>query len=102
VDIIFHAHHAIISDRMRTRAARAIEKTAQRLSRVVDAVVRFEQDGPMRRVEIVLHAPRRRNVIARGESKFFGPALGNALERLEAQLPKKDGPKARARNLLRA
>ena len=97
MEIIVHAHNAVISDRMRTRAERAVRKVAQRLSRTVDAIVRFERDGPTCRVEIILHAPRHRNLVAEGHAKFYGPALANALNRLEAQLPKKDNPKSRAR-----
>jgi len=59
-----------------------------RLARAVDAIVRFEQDGPVKRVEIVLHAPRQRNVVALGEAKYYGPALTTAIERLGAQVRK--------------
>jgi len=86
VEIIFHAHHASISDRMRRRAESAVRRAAVRLSRAVDAVIRFEQDGPVKRVEIVLHSPRQRDLVAQGESKFYGPSLTTAVERLEAQI----------------
>ncbi len=86
MDVIFHAHHAVISDSVRARAQRAVERAAGRLKRSVDAVVRFEGDGPMRRVEIVLHAPRHRKLIAEGHAPFFGAALGNAIRCIEAQL----------------
>jgi ribosome-associated translation inhibitor RaiA len=89
VEIIFQAHHATISERMRTRAQRAVQKTAQRLDRAVDAIVRFEEDGPTRRVEIVLRTPRHRKLVAEGRSRFYGPALAEAVERLQAQIPKK-------------
>jgi hypothetical protein len=58
------------------------------MSRAVDAIVRFEQDGPMRRVEIVLHAPRQRDVIALGQGRYYGPALTAAMERLSTQVRK--------------
>lgn len=86
MEIIFHVHHANISDRMKRRASAAVERAARRLSRAVDAVIRFEQDGPVKRVEIVLHAPRRRDLIARGEAKYFGPALAGAMDRLISQI----------------
>ena len=82
---MFHSHHAVVSDTMKARARRAVEKIAVRLRRAVDAVVRFEADGPDRRVEILLHAPRRRNMVAEGRGKFFGSALAEAIERLEEQ-----------------
>ena len=86
MEIIFHAHHANISDRMRRRAEAAVRRTALRLTRTVDAIIRFEQDGPVKRVEILLHAPRQRDLVARGESKFFGPAFASAMERLAVQI----------------
>lgn len=86
MEIIFHAHHAVISDRMRARAERAVHKLAGRLRRPVDAIVRFEQDGPMHRVEIMLHAPRRRALVAMARHRTFGPALAEAAARLETQL----------------
>lgn len=86
MEIIFHAHHANVSDRMRRRAEASVRRCGRRLARTVDAIVRFEQDGPVKRVEIVLHAPRQRDLIARGEAKFFGPAFAAAVERLAAQI----------------
>lgn len=98
MDVIFHAHHAAVSDRMRERAQRAVERVAARLKRTVDAVVRFEGDGRTRRVEIVLHAPRHCHLVAEGQAAYFGPALGEAIIRLEAQLRRhKRTPKGRAR-----
>ena len=95
MEIIFQAHHATISERMRTRAERAVQKTAQRLQRPVDAIVRFEEDGPTRRVEIVLRAPRHRNLVAEGCARYYGPALAEAVERLQAQIPKKRAVRVR-------
>ncbi|MEO8194563.1 MAG: hypothetical protein ABI681_12000 [Gemmatimonadales bacterium] len=71
---------------MRRRAEAAVRRLGLRLGRAVDAIVRFEQDGPVKRVEIVLHAPRQRGLMARGEAKFFGPALAAAMERLSVQI----------------
>jgi ribosome-associated translation inhibitor RaiA len=96
MDVIFHAHHAVISDRVRSRAQNAVERIAARLKRTVDAVVRFEGDGRTRRVEIVLHAPRHRRLVAEGQAPFFGAALANAVRCIEAQLRRsKRTPKAR-------
>ena len=86
MEIIFQAHHATVSDGLREQAERAVRKAAERLTRVVDAVVRFENDGPMRRVEIILHAPRQKRFIASGTAARFNAALSTAVSRLEAQM----------------
>ena len=86
MEIIFHAHHAVISPRLQQRAEASLRRLVARLGRAVDAIVRIEQDGPARRVELVLHAPRGRRLVARGEGRFFGPALTMALGRLNAQV----------------
>jgi len=86
MEIIFHAHHAAITPRLRQRADTSIRKIVARLGRVVDAVVRVEEDGPTRRVELVIHAPRGRRLIAHGEGRSFGPALTLALGKLGAQV----------------
>lgn len=88
MEIIFHGHHAHISPRMRRRAELAVERSAVKLKRAVDAIIRFEQDGPSRRVEITLHAPRHRSLVGIGESKFYGPALADCIAKLEAQIRK--------------
>lgn len=103
MEILFQSHHAQVSDHMRERARAAVARLGRRLIRVVNAVVRFEVDGPTRRVEIVLHAPRRRAMVAEGRARFFGPALAHAIERLEAQARQlKRTPKTRGRKLARA
>jgi ribosome-associated translation inhibitor RaiA len=86
VEIVFHEHHANISERMRKRAETSVRRAATRLSRAVDGVIRFEQDGRVKRVEIVLHAPRQRKLIARGEGSYYGPALSSAMDRLMNQI----------------
>jgi ribosome-associated translation inhibitor RaiA len=86
MEIIFHAHHATISSRMQQRAEQSIRKLVQRLGRPADAVIRFEEDGPTRRVEVILHAPRARRLFAQAEGRYFGPALTAALHRLDAQV----------------
>ena len=86
MEIVFHGHHANISERMRKRAEAAVRRAAARLTRAVDGVIRFEQDGRVKRVEIVLHAPRQRKLIARGEGSYYGPALSSAMDRLTNQI----------------
>lgn len=103
MEILFQSHHAKVSEPMRERARLAVTKLGERLVRVANAVIRFEEDGPTRRVEIVLHAPRRRAMVAEGRARFFGPALAHAISRLEAQARQiKRTPKARSRKLARA
>ena len=84
--INFHAHHAVISERLRTRASRAIDRYSERFPETVDATVRFAQDGPKRRVEIVVQGHRRRRWVAEGSGHTYGPALTAALKHLETQL----------------
>jgi ribosome-associated translation inhibitor RaiA len=103
VEILFQSHHAQVSDHMRERARIAVTKLGARLSRAVNAVVRFEEDGPTRRVEIVLHAPKKRAMVAEGSARFFGPALAYAIDRLESQARQlKRTPRTRGRKLARA
>lgn len=97
MEIIFQAHNAVISEQMRARSERAVRKMGSRLKRTVDAVVRFEQDGPVRRVEVVLNAPGRRALVAEGIAHNFGPALSSAVGRIERQLARhKRSPKTRS------
>ena len=49
MDVHFHAHHAEVSAHMRKRAEREVRRAAQRIPRVVEAIVRFEQDGKIGR-----------------------------------------------------
>ena len=84
MDILFQSHHAKVSESIRERARMAVMKLSARLTRAVNAIIRFEEDGKTRRVEIVLLAPRRRPMVAEGSARFFGPALGFAIDRLEA------------------
>lgn len=98
MEIVFHTHHAEISDRMRRRAESALRKAARRAARPVDAVIRFELDGQSRVVELVLHTASGRRFLARSEGRYFGTVLADAARRLTMQLDHgKRTPKARAR-----
>jgi hypothetical protein len=85
VDIVFQSHHATVPDRVRLNAARQLEKLGHRLTRPVAGVIRFEEDGRMRRVELELLG-RGRRLVAEGTGRYYGPALAAALAHLEAQL----------------
>jgi ribosome-associated translation inhibitor RaiA len=86
MEIIFRSHHASVSDHMRLRAEKGVRKLANRLGGTVDAVIRFEDDGPTRRVEIVMRASRHRRLVAGGEGRFLGPALSEAMDGLRDQI----------------
>ena len=86
MEINFHAHHAVISERLRTRATQAMGKYSERFPFTLEATVRFEQDGPSRRVEIVVSGRQSRQWVAEGSGRTYGPALTAALKHLETQL----------------
>ena len=86
MQIIFHSHHASVSDRMRLRAEQGVRKLATRLGGAIDAVIRFADDGPTRRVEIVMHASRHRRLVAEGQARYLGPALAQAVDGLRDQV----------------
>ncbi len=92
MEIILHAHHADVTASLRTKAEAAVRKLGARLRRVVTAIVRFEGDGPTKRVEIVLQAPRRRDLIATAMGKRYEPALTAAVHRLETQVARYKRP----------
>jgi ribosome-associated translation inhibitor RaiA len=70
---------------MREKAELMVTKIARRLRRTVDATVFFDNDGPTRRVEIVLRAPRHRRLVAEGRARQYGTALDRAIEHLATQ-----------------
>lgn len=86
MDITVQAHQVEVPSSLRTRAERMIRRLASLVHRPVDAVVRFEQDGEERRVEIVLHAPKRRSLVGAARNRHAGPALAAAVRRVEAQI----------------
>ncbi len=86
MEIVWQAHNAVISDRLKARATTHLEKLGRRLERTVDATVRFEREGTRCRVELVLRAPRHRSLVAEGSGRYYGPALAVALSHLERQV----------------
>ncbi len=97
MEIHFHAHHAEVSPAMRKRAERLVQRAALRIPRVVEAVIRFEQDGPTRRVSVALMAPQQKDLLGRGEGRYFGPALVTAIARVLAQAKKQEKGSVRSR-----
>jgi ribosome-associated translation inhibitor RaiA len=86
MEIVWHAHNAVISDRLRQRAEAAVEKVATRLNRKVEATIRFEREGTRCRVEIMVRAPRNKALVAEGHGRYYGPALSAALAHLARQV----------------
>lgn len=86
MDIVIHSHHANVSEHMRKRAIRQVQRVAERIPRVVDAIIRFEEDNGTKRVTLTLRAPRHHDIMGRAEGKFFGPAITLALGRVMAQV----------------
>jgi ribosome-associated translation inhibitor RaiA len=102
MEIVFQNHDAPVSDNMRRRAEQALRKVARRANRVVDGVIRFQQDGTTRRVELAMRAAGGRRYVARAESRYFGSALADAVRKLGMQVDhSKRTPRARARKLTR-
>lgn len=86
MEIVLHNHRADVSEPMRRKVELMVARAALRFRGVVKAVVRFEEDGRVRRVEVVLHSSRHEPLVATGEGRFFGPAAVQALARLGVQL----------------
>ncbi len=98
MEIVMHLHHADVSDAMRAKVEAMIEAAARKLPRAVDAIVHFEEDGPVRRVEVTLHAPKHAALVATAEGRYFGPLVAQVLLKLGHQMRReKRTPKARAR-----
>lgn len=84
MEIHIQARDTAISDYLRRRASRGIEKLGRRL-RATGAVVRFGGDGAGRRVEVELSAPGR-TLVGKADGRHFGPALTAALEAVNKQV----------------
>ena len=85
MEIVFHAHHAEVSEHMRRLAERKVRLAGLRVPRVVEATIRFEEDGPTRRVSVALRAAKHHELIGHGEGRYFGPALTTAINHVLAQ-----------------
>ena len=88
MELVLHSHNATVSDVIRERAERLVQRLAHRSGRIVSATVRFADDGPLRRVEIELHQAGGRPVVCAGTGRYFGPALAHAGAAVRAQLKK--------------
>ena len=103
MEIVVQSHHAAVSERTIERARRAVAAFGEAHGELVDATIRFEKDNPHRRVELVIRAARRRTYVAEGTARFYGPALSQALGRIEVQIRERIArTRARARKLAKA
>lgn len=83
------SHRGIdLTQSMLKKAERAVRKAAERIPRATGATVRFDADGPERRVEIVFTAPRGTRLVATATGRYWGPALNAALLKLVRQASK--------------
>ncbi len=102
MQILFRSHNARVTDGIIRKAETAVTKLARRLRRTVDAQVVFENDGPTRRVEIVLAAPRHKRLVAEGRARQYATALDRALKHLASQTNHAKRPaRERARRALK-
>lgn len=103
MEIVIHSHHAAVSDHMRKQAVRQVQRAAERIPRVVDAIIRFEEDNGTKRVTLTLRAPRHHDVMGSAEGKYFGPAITAALARVMTQVnrEKREAGHAAARRAAR-
>ncbi len=88
MEIQFHGHQTEITESLRTKATEGIHKLIEHLGRAVDADVWVGEDGVMKTVELVLHAPHYDNLVAKGEAKYPEPALTDAIAKADAQIRK--------------
>ncbi|HXC25439.1 MAG TPA: ribosome-associated translation inhibitor RaiA [Gemmatimonadaceae bacterium] len=95
MEIVIHGHQTDITPSLRQRAEEGAHKLAEHLREAVDADIRFEEDGLLKTVEIVLHAPKQTRLVAKAEAKHHGPALTDAIAKLDAQIRKLKGVEKR-------
>jgi len=88
VEIVFSHRGIAVTESMLKKAERAILKAAERVPRATGALVRFDEDGPERRVEIVFTAPQGVRLVASTSGRYWGPALDGALVKLVRQASK--------------
>jgi len=86
MEIHFHGHQTEITDGLRHRASEGASKLAEHLQRAVDADIWFGEDGVLKTVEIKLHAPGKKGLVAKSAAKFHEAALTDAIAKLDAQI----------------
>lgn len=95
MEIKTHGHHTEITDSLRIKADDGARKLADHLQRAVNVDIWFGENGVMKTVEIVLHAPKYKNMVAKAESKYHEPALTDAIAKMDAQIRRLKSAKKR-------
>lgn len=88
MELSFSHRGIALTQSMLKKAEQAVLKAAERIPRATGAIVRFDEDGPERRVEIVFTAPRGTRLVASSTARYWGPALNAALLKLVRQASK--------------
>lgn len=86
MEIHIHGHQTEITDSLRRRATEGAQKLAEHLGRPVDADIWFCENGVLKSVEVVLHAPRYKKLVGKSEAKYHEPALTDAIAKLDQQI----------------
>lgn len=86
MEIQFHGHQTEITEGLRVKATDGIHKLVEHLGRPVDADVWFAETGVKKTVELLLHAPHYDKLVAKGEAKYYEPALTDAIVKLDGQI----------------
>ena len=95
MELVFSHRGIALTQSMLKKAEVAVRKAAERIPRATGATVRFEEDGPERRVEIVFNGPRGTRLVAAAVGRYWGPALNSALLTLGRQASKERRTPAR-------
>lgn len=93
--MVFSYRGIALTQSMLRKAEAAVTKAVERIPRATGATVRFNQDGPERRVEIVFNGPRGMRLVAAAAGRYWGPALNEALTKLLRQASKERRTPAR-------
>ncbi|HXE59011.1 MAG TPA: HPF/RaiA family ribosome-associated protein [Gemmatimonadales bacterium] len=80
--------HCEIPDALRERAARILDRLAQRVPRPIEGSVTFDVDGLAQTAEIRLHVSRGDVFVARGDGLDHRTALDRAEAKIRRQLDK--------------
>jgi len=80
--------HCEISDELKARADKVVEKLVKVANRPQSAEVIFDEDHGAKMVEIVLVLPRGHTKVAKAESKDFRTSLDSAAAKIRNQLQK--------------
>lgn len=95
MELVFSHRGIALTQSMLKKAEAAVIKAVERIPRATGATVRFDEDGPERRVEIVFNGPRGTRLIAAAAGRYWGPALNAALTKLVRQASKERRTPAR-------